>query len=132
MASRPPEAIYGHLGEFRIIFQAVFYVKINSKHILLNGFCSKMPLNGRKWPRNAAAHHPARRSFYIARDREPRLSEAIYGHLGTFGIILKPLFYVQLNSKHILLNAVCSKMTPSDRKWPRKSVARDPTKKSMT
>ena len=43
-------------------FKALFYVKLDSKHILLNKFSPKMPLNGRKWPRKAAAHHAAKSS----------------------------------------------------------------------
>ena len=47
-------------------------------------------------------------------------SKAIYDHLEAFGFILKALSYVKLNSEHILLNKLSSKMPLNDRKWPRK------------
>ena len=48
------KAIYDHLEAFGIFLKPLFYVKFNSEHILLNKVSSQMPLNGRKWPRNAA------------------------------------------------------------------------------
>ena len=60
------EAIYDHLEAFRNILKPLFYVKLNSKHILLNKLFSKMPLNGRKWPRKYNSHHPANHIFEFA------------------------------------------------------------------
>ena len=53
-------------------------------------------------------------------------SKAIYDHLEAFGTILKPLSYVKLNSKHILLIKVSSKMPLSGLKWPWKVAAHNP------
>ena len=45
-------------------------------------------------------------------------SKAIYDHLEAFGTILKPLSYVKLNSKHILLVKDFPKMPLNGHKWP--------------
>ena len=44
--------------------------------------------------------------------------KAIYDHLEAFGTILKPLSYVKLNSKHILLVKDFPKMPLNGHKWP--------------
>ena len=45
-------------------------------------------------------------------------SKVIYDHLEAFGTILKPLSYVKLNSKHILLVKDFPKMPLNGHKWP--------------
>ena len=101
-----------------MILKPLFCVKLNSEHILLNKVSSKMPLNGRKWPDSSERQIPANHIFAICGIVTAWTFKAIYDHLEAFRMILKPLFYVKLNSEHILLNKVSSKMPLNGRKWP--------------
>ena len=74
---RPFTTIYDHLEAFGIILKPLSYVELNSKHILWNAFFPKIPLNGCKWPRKAAAFFRLRNLtwaigvFYLATNAGP-------------------------------------------------------------